>query len=83
MKRRLQLVVGILALTATLVASAHPPRTHRPEATPETVVCGYHWSEAAPALHIDSGDIIDVGTLLTNTPEGLAKAGVPDDRIQP
>ena len=33
-------------------------------------------------LRIASGDIIDVDTLLTNTPTGLAKAGVPDDKIQ-
>jgi acetamidase/formamidase len=33
-------------------------------------------------LRIASGDIIDVDTLLTNTPVGLAKAGVPDDKIQ-
>src|SRR5256886_5474716 len=42
----------------------------------------YYWSEAPPALRIASGDVIDVDTLLTNTPEGLAKAGVPHDRIQ-
>jgi acetamidase/formamidase len=33
-------------------------------------------------LRIDSGDIIDVDTLLTNTPEGLARAGVSDEKIQ-
>ena len=82
MKGRAQLGVGILALVMALGARAHPPRTHRLEATPATVVYGYYWSEAAPVLRIDSGDIIDVDTLLTNTPEGLAKAGVPDDRIQ-
>ena len=43
---------------------------------------GYYWADAAPVLHIDSGDIIDVDTLLTNSPAGLAKGGVPDDRIQ-
>jgi acetamidase/formamidase len=63
-------------------APAPAPRTHRLEATPATVVYGYYWSEAPPVLHIDSGDIIDVDTLLTNTPTGLAKAGVPDERIQ-
>jgi acetamidase/formamidase len=47
------------------------------------VVYGYYWSEAQPVLRIASGDIIDVDTLLTNTPEGLAKAGVPDQEIQP
>jgi acetamidase/formamidase len=67
---------------AAASASAHPPKTHRLEATPATVAYGYYWSEAPPVLRIDSGDIIDVDTLLTNTPTGLAKAGVPDDKIQ-
>lgn len=58
------------------------PRTHRLEATPATVAYGYYWSEAKPALRITSGDIIDVDTLLTNTPAGLSRAGVLDERIQ-
>jgi len=56
--------------------------THRLEATPTTVAYGYYWSAAQPVLRIDSGDIIDVDTLLTNTPEGLKRAGVPDEKIQ-
>jgi len=65
-----------------LAAQAQTPKTHRLEATPATVAYGYYWADAPPVLHIDSGDIIDVDTLLTNTPTGLAKAGVPDDKIQ-
>jgi len=83
MNRSASLGVGLVALTTCLAAYAQPPRTHRLEATPATVVYGYYWSEAPPVLRIASGDIIDVDTLLTNTPEGLAKAGVPDDKIQP
>src|SRR5215469_12122431 len=71
-----------MAPAASPAASTHPPRTHRLEATPATVVYGYYWADAAPVLHIDSGDIIDVDTLITNTPEGLAKAGVPAEQIQ-
>ncbi|HTL91098.1 MAG TPA: acetamidase/formamidase family protein [Steroidobacteraceae bacterium] len=83
----LPLVVGVAcaagALTsATLAAGPGTPRTHRLEATPATVAYGYYWSEAAPALRIASGDIIDVDTLLTNTPAGLEKAGVSAARIQ-
>jgi acetamidase/formamidase/ketosteroid isomerase-like protein len=74
--------LGIAAFAATLATSAHPPKTYRLEATPTTVVYGYYWSEAQPVLRIDSGDIIDVDTLLTNTPEGLARAGVPEQKIQ-
>ena len=71
-----------LALATAGVADAHPPQTHRLEATPSTVAFGYYWADAAPVLHIDSGDIIDVDTLLTNSPAGLAKGGVPDEKIQ-
>lgn len=72
--------MSLAAATATVHARA--PATHRLEATPSTIAYGYYWSEAPPALRIASGDIIDVDTLLTNTPEGLAKAGVADARIQ-
>ncbi len=68
------------------MALTHPgaltPTTHRLEVTPSTVAYGYYWAEAAPVLRIASGDIIDVDTLLTNTPTGLAKAGIPDEKIQ-
>jgi acetamidase/formamidase len=81
MKKILIAFATLLSLAAAS-AFAHPPRTHRLEATPATVAYGYYWAEAPPVLRIDSGDIIDVDTLLTNTPTGLAKAGVPDDKIQ-
>ena len=67
---------------SAVVLGAQSPRTHRLEATPATVAYGYYWSEARPVLRIASGDIIDVDTLLTNSPAGLARAGVPDDKIQ-
>jgi acetamidase/formamidase len=71
------------AIGATLAAGqAAKPRTHRLEATPATVAYGYYWSEAAPALRIASGDIIDVDALLTNTPTRLEDSGVPAQKIQ-
>ena len=74
--------VALIAFTASLVGQGPAPRTHRIEATPATVAVGYYWAEAKPVLRVGSGDIIDVDTLLTNTPEGLQKAGVPPERIQ-
>jgi hypothetical protein len=71
-------------LIAVLANPLHAasPKVHRLEATPSTVAYGYYWSEAKPVLRIASGDILDVDTLLTNSPTGLQKAGVADDRIQ-
>jgi acetamidase/formamidase len=71
------------ASTAGKATTAGKPRTHRLEASPTTVAYGYYWSDAAPVLTIASGDIIDVDTMLTNTPAGLQKAGIAPDRIQP
>jgi acetamidase/formamidase len=83
---RIQLVAASFAVIVTASASpalyAEGPKTHRLEATPSTVAYGYYWSAAKPVLRIASGDIIDVDTLLTNTPGGLQKAGVSDDKIQ-
>ena len=79
--------VALAVATAVLIAvgtrlAAQGTKTHRLEATPSTVAVGYYWADAKPALRIASGDIIDVDTLLTNSPTGLARAGVADDKIQ-
>ena len=75
-------IVGVAALSVGLVAQTPSAKTHRLEATPNTVAYGYYWADAAPALRIESGDIIDVDTLLTNSPTGLQNAGVSPDKIQ-
>lgn len=73
----------LVVLVAVAGFSAAPaPKVHRLEATPSTIAYGWYDAAATPVLRIASGDIIDVDTLLTNTPEGLKRAGVPDDQIQ-
>jgi acetamidase/formamidase len=74
-------LAGSIALLAAHSLQA-APKTHRLEVTPSTVAYGYYWSDAQPVLRIASGDIVDVDTLLTNTPEGLQRAGVAEEKIQ-
>jgi acetamidase/formamidase len=81
MKPSRALLAGSIALLAAHSLQA-APKTHRLEITPSTVAYGYYWSEAQPVLRIASGDIIDVDTLLTNTPQGLQRAGVAEEKIQ-
>jgi acetamidase/formamidase len=77
-------LLAFLSLAADLQAQGptRQGRTHRLEATPQTVAYGYYWAEAKPVLRIASGDIIDVDTLLTNTPRGLEAAGVKPGDVQ-
>jgi acetamidase/formamidase len=74
-------VLTMLVLGGAAMLAAEP-KVHRLEATPSTVAYGWYDAAGTPVLRIASGDIIDVDTLLTNTPAGLARAGVADDQIQ-
>jgi acetamidase/formamidase len=76
------LMVAAMSVMMSMLPAAQNARTHRLEATPATVAYGYYWSEAKPVLRIQSGDIIDVDTLLTSTPDRLEKSGVPAGEIQ-
>jgi len=73
---------GVFAAVALCAGATQGPKTHRLEATPATVAYGWYDAAGVPVLRIASGDIIDVDTLLTNTPMGLRRAGVAEDQIQ-
>src|SRR2546425_13095155 len=80
--RRIAQLILICIFTTCAFSQTPTPSVHRLEATPDTIAYGYYWAEAKPVLRIASGDIIDVDTLLTNTPAGLGRAGVPANKIQ-
>src|SRR3954447_20949056 len=52
------------------------------KATPSTVAWGYYWSQAKPVLRIKSGDRVEIETMLTNSPDRLAAAGVKPEEIE-
>jgi acetamidase/formamidase len=81
-RRSFRTILVTALVAASIAVRAQTPRTHRLEATPSTVAYGYYWADAQPVLRIASGDIIDVDTLLTSTPNALRNAGVPADKIQ-
>ena len=60
--------------------TADNPYTLNPSAT--TVAWGYYWSETPPVLRIQSGDYVNVRTLITSNPERLEAAGVPADQVE-
>ncbi len=78
MKRILSLAA--LAIGTPALASA---AVYDLPATPVTVAWGHYDPAAKPVLTIKSGDTVVFHTLLTNSPTGLAKAGVPDSEIEP
>jgi acetamidase/formamidase len=61
---------------------AASPQKYTLKATPKTVAWGYYDASAAPVLRIHSGDSVEFETLLTNSPTGLEKAGLPPEQVQ-
>jgi acetamidase/formamidase len=82
------LVRLVLVLTMSAVASAQTPapasapQKYTLKATPTTVAWGYYDAAAPPVLRIHSGDIVEFDTLITNSPTGLEKAGLPPEQVQ-
>ncbi|MHB8284307.1 MAG: acetamidase/formamidase family protein [Caulobacteraceae bacterium] len=68
--------------TSVASAAAVGPQTYVLLATPKTVAWGNYNAAATPVLHVRSGDSVEVHTLLTNSPTGLEKAGVPADQVE-
>ena len=78
--RRLTLLCVLAVAVEALCQSSS--QTYTLKATPKTVAWGYYDAAAEPVLHIKSGDTVIFETLLTNSPNGLEKAGVAPDQVQ-
>ncbi len=63
-------------------AAQGAPHTYTLKATPQTVAWGNYNAAATPVLHIHSGDTVIFDTLLTNSPTGLERNGVPPDQVE-
>ncbi|GMR13962.1 MAG: acetamidase/formamidase family protein [Gemmatimonadota bacterium] len=73
------LALAILLNIPSLVAGQ---TVHHLPATPTTVAYGYYWSEAPPVLRIESGDFVEVETMITSRPDLLEQIGVPPEEVQ-
>jgi acetamidase/formamidase len=69
-----------IAALCALAGPALAQKVHQLPATPATVAYGYYWHLAPPAIRVNSGDIVELETMLTNNPAGLERIGVkPED----
>jgi acetamidase/formamidase len=73
-------MVAACAAGITAPSLAHAQKIHQLPTTPATVAWGFYWAGAKPVLTVNSGDMIDVETIMTNSPAGLERMGAkPDD----
>src|SRR5580704_12975361 len=62
--------------------AAFVARTHQLEATPKTVAWGHYDAKTPPVLRINSGDTVEVRTLITSSPTRLEGAGLPAVEVE-
>jgi acetamidase/formamidase len=74
--------IAAAALTAALLTTSAQAATVTLKVTPGTVAWGNYDPAAKPVLTVKSGDTVVVDTLLTNSPTGLERNGVPADQVQ-
>ena len=77
-----RLVLATLLLAVATAAHAQG-RTVTLEATPATVAWGHYDAASKPVLTIRPDDTVIFHTLITNSPTGLERAGVPADQVEP
>ncbi|HET7872648.1 MAG TPA: acetamidase/formamidase family protein, partial [Terriglobales bacterium] len=78
-------IMFMVLLSACCLAAQTPPAAPQKftlKATPKTVAWGYYDASAPPVLRIHSGDIVEFETMITNSPTGLERAGVPPEQVQ-
>jgi acetamidase/formamidase len=74
----------VLGFAGSVIASDDQdgPHTYTLKVTPRTVVWGNYDATANPVLRIHSGDTVIFDTVLTNSPTGLERNGVPPDQVE-
>ncbi len=70
------------AASSRVVPATPGAVTHRLMPAPETVAWGYYDAAATPVLRINSGDVVEIGTLLTSSPTRLEGAGVAPQDVE-
>lgn len=77
----------ILAIASFATLAAAPAvgaqTVHRLVAGPETVAFGHYDPTKPGVLRIRSGDMVDVTTMLTSSPDRLVQMGLPVAEVQP
>ena len=75
-------LISSLALAQAHAQSSSGGQKYVLDAGPKTVAFGYYDAKAKPVLNIHSGDTVEFHTVITNSPEGLEKAGVAADQVE-
>src|SRR5450432_3050461 len=82
MRPYFSLLLFVSSFACAQTPAAGTPQKYSLKATPKTVAWGYYDAAAPPVLRIHTSDTVEFDTLLTNSPTGLEKAGLPADQVQ-
>src|SRR5438067_5267248 len=70
----MRIIAALIKIWIAVTANAQ--QTYQLKPTPKTVAWGYYDASTPPVMRIDSGDAVEVQTLITSSPTRLEGAGV-------
>ena len=73
---------SVVGSPGTPPRQAIPEATHRLMPSPATIAYGWYDAAGIPVLRIKSGDVVEIGTLLTSTPARLEASGIAPADVQ-
>src|ERR1700688_4392104 len=76
------LVLAVIPLEGQQPKSLAGSKLHVLKPTPKTIVWGYYDSASTPVLKIQSGDTVEVQTLLAGSPQTLKNGFLPDEEVE-
>jgi acetamidase/formamidase len=88
LNKLLPILTACLLLSSTSQTGSRPaqdqagPKTHDLKASPKTIAWGYYDASTKPVLRIKSGDVVQVHTLITNSPDRLEGAFLPPREVE-
>jgi acetamidase/formamidase len=74
-------LASALVVAVAVATNLEAQKVHTLTPTPSTVAWGYYWSQAKPVLTVNSGDMIDIETIMTSNPATLERYGVKPEEI--
>src|SRR5439155_23310002 len=82
MRTLISLSLALLAVIAVRGQQPGKSATYVLKPTPKTVAWGYYDAKTPRVLSVKSGDIVEIQTLITNSPKRLEDAGLSPEQVE-
>src|SRR3954451_9356172 len=75
-------IAALVSISLLVCVVAHGQQPLQLKPTPKTVAWGYYDASTPPVMRVNSGDTVEIQTLITSSPTRLEGAGVKPEDVE-